>query len=89
MKIRFTSEFSEKLRGLNEKQKKTGDKLRQQLKIFKADPWYPSLRNHKLKGILDNVWSISFGNNFRALYFIDGDTAVFYNLGTHDEVYRK
>jgi addiction module RelE/StbE family toxin len=87
--IKFTEEFSDKLHVLKRRQPNLTERLRKQLKIFRIDPKYPSLRNHKLKGGMKEKWSISFGDNWRAVYFVEGDAAVFYDLGTHDEVYKK
>ena len=57
------------------------------------DPFHPSLRTHKLKGDLSNVWSCSIDYSNRVLFeFIDDpeqqkQAISLLNLGSHDEVY--
>jgi mRNA-degrading endonuclease YafQ of YafQ-DinJ toxin-antitoxin module len=58
------------------------------LLFFELNENYPSLRNHKLKGGMNELWSISVGMNFRLIYFIEDNEAYFFECGTHDEVYK-
>ncbi|MCH2243572.1 MAG: type II toxin-antitoxin system mRNA interferase toxin, RelE/StbE family [Crocosphaera sp.] len=57
------------------------------------DPFHPSLRTHKLKGDLSNVWSCSIDYSNRVLFeFIEDpeqqkQAILLLNLGSHDEVY--
>ena len=57
------------------------------------DPFHPSLRTHKLKGDLSNVWSCSIDYNNRILFeFIEDpeekkQAILLLNLGSHNEVY--
>ncbi|WP_232287221.1 type II toxin-antitoxin system RelE/ParE family toxin [Crocosphaera watsonii WH 8501] len=57
------------------------------------DPFHPSLRTHKLKGDLSNVWSCSIDYSNRVLFeFIEDpeqqkQAISLLNLGSHDEVY--
>jgi addiction module RelE/StbE family toxin len=57
------------------------------------DPFDSSLRTHKLKGELANVWSCSIDYNYRILFeFVENpedkqEAILLLNLGTHDEVY--
>ncbi|MDJ0600277.1 MAG: type II toxin-antitoxin system RelE/ParE family toxin [Crocosphaera sp.] len=57
------------------------------------DPFHPSLRTHKLKGDLSNVWSCSVDYSNRILFeFIEDaeeqkQAILLLNLGDHDEVY--
>ena len=56
-------------------------------------PFHPSLRTHKLKGDLSNVWSCSIDYSNRVLFeFIEDpeqqkQAILLLNLGSHDEVY--
>ncbi|MBI5753523.1 type II toxin-antitoxin system RelE/ParE family toxin [Candidatus Peregrinibacteria bacterium] len=36
--------------------------------LFRINPFYPSLRLHKLKGKLDGAWSISVDNKYRIIF---------------------
>jgi toxin HigB-1 len=64
------------------------NQIKKQLVLFELNENYPSLRNHKLKGDMNEIWSISVGMNFRLIYFIEEDEAYFFECGSHDEVYK-
>lgn len=60
----------------------------QKLEQFTADPFEPSLRTHKLSGTLKDSWSFSIDYDTRVVfYFTDDGSAVFVDIGSHDEVY--
>ena len=90
MKTVFSRDFDKKLEKLIHSQPKLLNKVVKQIKIFQFDHKHPSLRNHKLSGILTNCWSVSVNMNIRMMYKIRADgTAYFFDIGTHNEVYRK
>lgn len=57
-------------------------------KLFLNNPHHPSLRRHTLKDnnkcqhVKDSI-SISVGMQYRAIFFEDGNTNVWYWIGTH------
>ena len=60
----------------------------EKVKIFINDPFYPTLKTHKLKGELKDLWSFSIRPDVRIIfYFKDKHKVVFENIGSHDEVY--
>lgn len=63
--------------------------IEKKIELFKENPRYPSLRNHKLEGRLDNYWSLSVNRSIRLIYIIDDESYVFVDVGTHDQVYKK
>ena len=63
-------------------------RVEKQLVIFQTNHLHPSLRTHKLSGNLKNIFSISIDKNYRMLYLLTDGVAVFFDLGTHDQVYR-
>lgn len=73
---------------LDSKLKKELEKIRENNPLT-TNPKYPSLRVHKLSGELENIWSISISKGIRMTYLQDGDEAYFFDIGTHDEVYKK
>lgn len=77
------------IKEITKKNPKLSKKVQKQLKFFSIDPKHPSLKTHKLKGGLSARWSISIEGNIRMIYYFKGDEAVFFDIGTHDEVYRK
>ncbi len=59
------------------------------LRVFMADPFAPSLRNHSLKGEWAGVRSIDAGFDVRILFMEeDGYTIVLLvDVGTHSQLY--
>ena len=89
IKIRFDSKLQKEIDKIKHKDPKLFKKIQKQLKQFKLNPKLKSLRVHKLSGELDNIWSISITKSIRMAYLQSGDEAYFYDLGTHDQVYRE
>lgn len=87
MKITFSTVVSRHLAEIKMKNPKLFKKISSKLHLFKENPHHPSLRNHKLSG--KNRWSISIEMNLRMLYYMQEDEAIFFMIGTHDQVYRK
>jgi toxin HigB-1 len=88
VKYRVSEKLIKKLAKIKNKQPDLLGKIRKQLNLFELNENYPSLRNHKLKGEMNEMWSISVGMNFRLIYFIENNEAYFFECGTHSEVYR-
>jgi mRNA-degrading endonuclease YafQ of YafQ-DinJ toxin-antitoxin module len=58
--------------------------------LFVTDPFHPKLKTHKLSGRLDGSWSFTVDFDCRVIFFFTADKptqAVFFNIGSHDEVY--
>jgi len=57
---------------------------------FLADPGHPSLRHHALADDgrgrhRAGSYSVSINMQYRAIYTIDGDTNIWYWVGTHND----
>ncbi|PIV09668.1 type II toxin-antitoxin system mRNA interferase toxin, RelE/StbE family [Candidatus Roizmanbacteria bacterium CG02_land_8_20_14_3_00_36_15] len=53
-------------------------------KIFRKNPFAPSLRAHKLKGRLSEFWSFSIDLYYRIIFeFAKKETVWFYSVGRH------
>ncbi len=89
MRFSLEPELFKKIKEITKKNAKLSKKIQKQLKFFSEDPKHPSLKTHKLKGSLSARWSISIEGNIRMVYYLNGDEAVFFDIGTHDEVYKK
>ena len=87
-KVAFSPSFQKQLIQLRQKDKKLFVKIKKQFEIFKLNPRHPSLRLHKLKGDLKNTWSLSITMDFRLL-FIEDSEFYFFDMGTHDQVYKR
>ena len=52
--------------------------------LFRQNPFHPSLRLHKLKGKLSEIWSISIDKKHRILFIQpEANTFLFFSIGTH------
>jgi mRNA-degrading endonuclease YafQ of YafQ-DinJ toxin-antitoxin module len=60
------------------------------LKLMEINPFHPSLRLHRLKGSLSELYSASINISYRVtLELILDDRQIFpVDIGSHDEVYR-
>ncbi|OGE98608.1 hypothetical protein A2814_01445 [Candidatus Nomurabacteria bacterium RIFCSPHIGHO2_01_FULL_38_19] len=66
-------------------QKKTLERIR----LFRQDPFNIVLNNHKLHGEYEGCSSINITGNFRAVFkYINENTVIFSDIGTHPELYR-
>jgi toxin HigB-1 len=64
-------------------------KAEKQERLFKQNPFYPSLRTEKLEPKGKQVWSFRVDKNYRVLFrFVDGRNVVFLTIGTHDWIYK-
>jgi len=74
--------FLKKHNDLKEKYKKT-------LLFLKANPHHPSLRLHKLQGVLKEYHSVLISMNYRIILelLITDEDIILLNVGKHDEVY--
>jgi mRNA-degrading endonuclease YafQ of YafQ-DinJ toxin-antitoxin module len=60
----------------------------ERLETFRNNPFDQSLRTHKLSGRLKDLWSFSIEYDLRVVFsFLEGDRALFIDIGTHEEVY--
>lgn len=89
MDFQISLELHKELRKIKLKDKSLTQKIEKQLTFFQKNHLHPSLRIHKLSGNLENIWSISIDNNIRVLFLLEEDGAYFFDIGTHDQVYRK
>jgi addiction module RelE/StbE family toxin len=79
--IHYNDQFEKQFLGLTKTiQKKACTKE----KIFKVNPFHPSLRLHKLKGKLDGLWSISIDMKYRIIFkSLEDGIILFISIGMH------
>lgn len=63
------------------------------VKLFQKDPYNPPLNTHPLKHNLEGFWSFSLTDDegpddYRVVFKGTKDGYVFYDFGTHDQLYR-
>ncbi len=78
--IEISSRFAKGWRDLPNAVK---DKTTKALKLFRRDPFHPSLRLHKLSGNFKGYWSISIDLKYRIIFRMEKGTAIFFSIGTH------
>ena len=85
MKIIYSSKFAKEYKKLPQKIKLIAEEKE---KIFRKDPFDPSLKTHKLSGKLKNFYSFSIDYQYRIIFEFRGkDIIWFHKAGTH-EIYR-
>ena len=63
-------------------------KCDERIRLFAGEPNHPVLNNHSLGGDRLGKWSINITGNWRTLYeFVDENTVVFVEIGTHPYLY--
>lgn len=89
MKIQFTATFCKLYKKAD---RKIQSSFQKRLKLFLKNPNNPQLRNHRLKGIFQNLYSINITGDWRALYIEyqeKNETIILFEfLGTHSQLYR-
>jgi mRNA-degrading endonuclease RelE of RelBE toxin-antitoxin system len=86
MEIYTTKEFDKDYASLPKEIQK---KAKKQEKIFKDNPFYPSLHTEKLAPKWENVWSFRVDLNYRIIFkVLKDDKTLFIAIGPHDWVYR-
>lgn len=88
MEYSFRAKVDKELKRIKIKDPVLFRKIQKQLRLFQRNPNYPSLRTHKLKGNLSNSWSITIADDLRMVYYKEsGGSVVFFDIGTHHQVY--
>lgn len=86
MEIEVTDEFTKRYLALPLVIQKKAEK---QERLFRANPFYPSLHTEKLEPKGRQVWSLRVDKSFRILFkFKDSNTAIFLTVGPHDWIYK-
>lgn len=59
------------------------------LKLMEINPYHPSLRLHKLRGKLSELYSVSINISYRITIFfiIHHDKIIPIDIGSHEDVY--
>lgn len=55
--------------------------------LFLQNPKHPLLDDHALKGSRSSFRSFSITGDIRLIYYLEGETAYFIDIGTHNQVY--
>lgn len=85
-KLKFTKEFEKGLKKLSANEQKA---VAKKLAILVVDPFYPSLRTKKVKG-LDNIFELSVNIDIRILWHYNNDVIILLlDIGHHKNILGK
>lgn len=88
IQIAFSSSFKRAYKKRIKGNKSLELKFWERVEVFTQDPFTRLLKTHRLSGELQDLWSFSIEYDIRVIfYFSDKDTAIFVDIGKHDEVY--
>lgn len=85
--------FKKSFKRLIKKSPQLQAKILAVLELLAEDPFYPSLKSHKLTGQLQGLWSCSVTYSYRIIFTfrrdteLEEDVIVLIEIGDHDEVY--
>lgn len=88
MNIHVSPDLEKDLKRIKSRDIRLFKQIQKQITLFAQNQKHPSLRVHKLTGSMKNLWSISIDRNIRMLFIIDKNEIIFFEIGTHDQVYR-
>lgn len=82
-KLKYTKTFEKDLKALSEKEQRA---VAQKLGLLAENPFYPSLRTKKVRG-LDNVFEMSVNMDIRILWkYEDGIIILLLDVGHHKDI---
>ncbi|HOI30210.1 MAG TPA: type II toxin-antitoxin system mRNA interferase toxin, RelE/StbE family [Melioribacteraceae bacterium] len=91
--LNWSSSFKRAFKKIIKYQPDLQDRIINTLKFLEADPFEPSLKTHKLKGLLEGVYACSVTREVRIVFDLihNPETGLseilLINIGSHDEVY--
>ncbi len=82
--------YEKKLEKFKRKHPKLKNQYEKTLLTLTTDPFHPSLRLHKLKGKLQDYYSISINLQYRTMldFIIQEGKIILIDIGKHDHLYR-
>jgi len=88
-KIVYTESYIKKAKKFAARHPELIKQYEKTLKLLELNPYHPSLKLHKLKGKLSELYSASINISFRiSLFFIvKEDKIIPVDIGSHEEVY--
>lgn len=84
MTVSYSRNFLKRAKRLDAKLRQ---RLTERIALFMTNPLDPQLRDHALKGRYKGYRSIDVTGDYRVLYLLRGDEAVFDDIGTHSQLY--
>ncbi len=86
LEIVVTEEFEKRYKILPATIQKKAEK---QEKLFRQNPFHPSLHTEKLVPRGRQVWSFRIDRKYRIIFrFVEGNKVIFLTVGPHDWIYK-
>lgn len=86
LEVLLTEEFRKRYRDLPTVIQKKAEK---QERLFRHNPYHPSLHTEKLEPKGKQVWSFRIDKNYRIFFrFINGNKVLFLTVGPHNWIYK-
>ncbi len=87
--ILYTESYNKRAKKFIKKHPDLLPQYEKTLKLLEINPNHPSLRLHKLKGKLSELYSISINISYRINidFIIEDDKIIPIDVGSHDELY--
>ena len=85
--IKFTKDFEKAFKKRISPHPNLSRKFAERLKSFQENPQNPTLHDHPLTGAKLGKRAFSITGDFRVVYGEREDNFVFYDVGTHNQVY--
>lgn len=88
-RIEITDTYQRRVIKFFKKHKDLLGKYEKVIYLLEADPFYPSLRLHQLKGRLYPLYSVSIDMQYRITmeFYLEDKKIIPVDIGTHDDVY--
>jgi len=88
-KLIFTESYERRATKFLKRHPDLKEQYSKTLKLLALNPSHPSLRLHKLKGILKDLHAVSINISYRIVldFIIKNDAIIPIDIGTHDDVY--
>ncbi|MGE4492569.1 MAG: type II toxin-antitoxin system YafQ family toxin [Syntrophotalea sp.] len=90
-RILYTPSYNKRAARFLRKHPELLPQYKKTLKLLELDPFHPSLRLHRLQGMLNSLHSVSINISYRITLelIIQNKEIIPVNVGSHDEVYRS
>jgi addiction module RelE/StbE family toxin len=85
--IETTPRFNKNLVRFFKKHPDTVDSIKRLMVSLAKDPVSKKYKAHRLAGNLKGIWSARIDYSHRITYQYTSSTVVFFNIGSHDDVY--
>jgi len=87
--ILYTDSYLKRAKKFIKKHSNLISQYEKTLKLLEINPYHPSLKLHRLRGTLSELYSVSINISYRITIFfiIQDDKIIPIDIGSHDEVY--